>query len=154
MINTSRFASLFSILLSISIQYVAALAPASMQNIRQTYLPSTQLSAWSLPAPTQRSFLSPTANSINHNDNVWYEDYGNAAVDRHVRYQDDEQDDYIWDSGSAKGGVGYAFARIESYETYLAYDPENDRHQAVIRRKPSLLRRGLRSVLNKLQKTQ
>ena len=145
MINISQLTALLS-LISV-IHYASALAPATAftaPSARTKQPTKTQLSAWSIPVPSQRSFLSPS-----NTGNTWYEDYGQAAVDRHVRYQEDERDDYIWDSGDVKG-VGYGFARIESYETYLAYEGGNN-NQVLVQRKSSLLRRGLRKVWDKLQ---
>ena len=168
MIQTSTLSTALSfiiVLLYVCTQqyYVQAFAPATpavTTTIAARSSETTQLSAWSISAPAaatqqRRSFLSPITK--NNDNNGWYEDYGQAAVNRHVRYQDDNElvDDYIWDSGNINrkgGGVGYGFARIESYETYLAYDDSSSTEAAVmIRRKPSLFRRGLRMVWNKLQ---
>lgn len=143
--NISQFTARLALIFVI--QYASSLAPAAAftsPSTRTSQTLKTELSAWSIPVPPQRFILSPTTTG-----NAWYEDYGKAAVDRHVRYQEDERDDYIWDSGDVKG-VGYGFARIESYETYLAYEGVNN-NRVLVQRKPSLLRRGLRRVWDKLQ---
>ena len=128
--------------------------------LRSSTVKAIQVILWSILSQKAKTnaALASASTTKNNDNNGWYEDYGQAAVNRHVRYQDDNElvDDYIWDSGNINrkgGGVGYGFARIESYETYLAYDDSSSTEAAavMIRRKPSLLRRGLRMVWNKLQ---
>ena len=74
---------------------------------------TSQLQAISIPFIADSSSATATATA------TWYQDFGPAVVDRHLQYNHVYDDDYIWDSGTVD--AGYGFARIEKYETYLAF---------------------------------
>lgn len=121
---------------------------------------STQLSAWSIPVPQPNSNPFFPAPSLSEpSSTTWYEDCGSAAIHRNIVYKDDdEQDDYyLWndyDVGSEER-KGYGFARIEAYETYLAYADDHDvatarQSLSSSPKRPSLLRRGVGKLWQRL----
>lgn len=139
----SKFESASCLLVSVSRTTTAA--------TRRHARTQTQLSAWSIPVPSaQRSFLPSDSSSYS-----WYEDCGKAAVHRNVvymDYEDDEQEDVIiWDNDGGAIDVGYGFARIEAYETYLAY-ADHATQSAPSQRRTSFLRRGLGKMWQRLRR--
>jgi len=73
-----------------------------------------------------------------------YDDSRFDSISRTVNYRDDYVQDYIWDSGNIKlDKPVYGFARIEAYETYLAYADNSANNTDRKERRPSFLRRCL-----------
>ena len=126
---------------------------------------TTQLSAWSIPVPqTNNNPFFPSPSLHEPSSATWYEDCGSAAIHRNVVYKDDdEQDDYyLWDAYDVgrndEDRRGYGFARIEAYETYLAYADDHDVAKTTRQslplspKRPSLLRRGLGKLWLRLRR--